>query len=604
MKNRRSAKLLAFAAAASLIVAACGGDDDDSAEETPSTEGAAPTTEAAAPTTEGAAPTTEAAAPTTEGAAPTTEGAAPTTDGGGEGGGMRVTFTLSDVAVWNDGEPFSAADFQCTVDAANGTPGAYATAGFDLVTSVSEGATPQEVVVEFSQVYAPWRGLFVGLLQASQHEDCSDVSQDFNGAYTYGAGPYTVTEWTAEQAVWEKNPAYLGEHTGGPDRIVIVPAEDAATALKSGAIDFAYPQAFTGIDAELADPNVTFKAEPGGQFEAFYFQQDDLCEPNETRSCAFADDDYRAAFAKSIDLDAVYAQIYAPFAQGIPLLQCGPIAPGPYCDPVFENPYDPEGAVAILEEAGWTLVDGFWTNPDGEVPEVHFSVSSPNPRREGTQEFLIPQLTAAGFNVIADNCEATPCFFQNRLPALQYDFSMFINTVAPDPGYLTAFMSADQVPSEENDFAGGNLFGWRNDEATELLKAADQELDVDARAELVKQAIALMPAEYAILPLLQFPNVGAWRTDRVAGVDSNLANYWAFQDWWNFEDLDGDGTVVIGAEQYVTPDCTNPVTECSASSWFQWTAGFPNFPAPYITTNAQTFEPSEYLVGEAVAEEL
>ena len=103
-----------------------------------------------------------------------------------------------------------------------------------------------------------------------------------------------------------------------------------------------------------------------------------------------------------------------------------------------------------------------------------------------------------------------------------------------------------------------------------------------------------------MLPLLQFPNVGAYRTDKVAGTQSNLANYWAFRDWENFEDLDGDGQVVIGAEQYATPDCTNPVTSCANSSWFVWTAGFPQFPALYDATNDQTFAPSEFLAGEAV----
>ena len=68
--------------------------------------------------------------------------------------------------------------------------------------------------------------------------------------------------------------------------------------------------------------------------------------------------------------------------------------------------------------------------------------------------------------------------------------------------------------------------------------------------------------------------------------------------------FDGDGQVVIGSEQYITPDCTNPITECANSSWYQWTAGFPTFPGVYDTTNEQTFEPSEYLAGEAVVEEL
>ena len=33
-------------------------------------------------------------------------------------------------------------------------------------------------------------------------------------------------------------------------------------------------------------------------------------------------------------------------------------------------------------------------------------VNTGNTRRESTQAFLIPQLAEAGFNIIADNCEA------------------------------------------------------------------------------------------------------------------------------------------------------------------------------------------------------
>jgi len=604
VKTRRSAKLLAAVAAASLIVAACGGDDDDSAE--PDATTGETTAEVPATTTGD----TEAPATTTgDTEAPeTTTGdteAPGTTAEGPAGGGMTVTYTLSDAAVWSDGTPFTAADFECTVDAIMGTPGSLSTIGYDLMTSVTEGATPQEVVIEFSAPFAPWKTLFSGLLKADAHADCNDVSADFPGAYAYGAGPYVMTEWTAEQAVYEKNPNYAGANTGGPDRVVLVPAEDGVTALKSGLVDFIYPQAYTGIDAELADPNVAFDAEPGGQFEALYFQQDDACTPDETRSCALADDTFREAFSKSIDLEGVYEQIYAPFAQGIPLLECGPIAPGPYCDPVFTDTYDPEGAVALLEEAGWAKdANGFWALDGAEAPTIHWMVNTGNTRRESTQEYLIPLLAAAGFNVVADNCEATPCVFQTRLPALKYDMGMYISTVAPDPAYLSATYTCDQIPSEENEFQGQNSSGWCNEEANEALHSADAELDEDARAALVKSAIALMAEDHVILPTLQFPNIGAYRTDKVAGTQNNLANYWAFKDWYNFEDLDGDGQVVIGAEQFPVPDCANPVTDCSNSSWFQWVAGFPTFPGIYATTNEQTFEPSEYLAGEAVVEEM
>jgi len=228
-------------------------------------------------------------------------------------------------------------------------------------------------------------------------------------------------------------------------------------------------------------------------------------------------------------------------------------------------------------------------------------VNTGNTRRENTQEFLIPRLKEAGFNVRADNCEALPCVFETRLPSLDYDMAMFINTVAPDPAYLRTW-GCDQIPTEENDFQGQNSNGWCNEEATELLKAADEEVDVDARAGLVKQAIALMAADSIMLPLLQFPNLGARRTDRVDNAYGELANYDALNDYYQWTDVDGDGQIIVGAEQFPTSDCANPITECANSSWYVWLVSFRVLPALYDTTADQNIVPGENLVADAVVE--
>lgn len=576
MRTTKRGKFAALAVGLALIAAACG---DDKADTT--------TTQAPGTTVEGTDTTAEGTDTTAEGA-DTTEPAAEAA--------MRVTYTLSDVAVWDDGSDIGAADFQCTLDAIMNTPGSLSTTGYDQILSVAEGASAKEVVVEYATKYAPWRLLFSGLLKASATPDCADVSAAFDGGIDYSANEWKIESWSAEELVLTPNEGYLGSKTPGIDRVVVVPAEDGATALKSGAVDFIFPQAYTGLDAELADPNVEYEAAGSGAFEGFYFN---------SHSGPFADPVFRTAFSKSIDAQGVYDQIYAPFASGLPLLTCGPIAPGPYCDPVFEDNYDPEGAVALLTENGWTQNgDGMWTDPDGNVPDIRWMVNTGNTRRESTQEFLIPKLAEAGFSVRADNCEALPCVFETRLPSLDYDMAMYINTVAPDPAYLRTW-GCDQVPTEENDFQGQNSNGWCNEEGTQLLIDADAELDPDARAELVKQAIALMAEDHIMLPLLQFPNIGAYRTDRLDAVSvDEIANYRAINNWYEWNDVDGDGQVIIGAEQFPDAACANPITECSNSSWYVWLISFPVLPGMYDTTADQEIVPSEFLAGDAVVEEL
>ena len=82
-----------------------------------------------------------------------------------------------------------------------------------------------------------------------------------------------------------------------------------------------------------------------------------------------------------------------------------------------------------------------------------------------------------------------------------------------------------------------------------------------------------------LLPTLQFPNIGLpTAPTRSADTQAELANYRAFDDWYQWEDVDGDGQIVIGAEQFPAPSCPNPITECANSSWYVWTAASQTLP--------------------------
>ena len=589
MKTTKRSKFVALAVGLALVAAACGDNKKSS------TTDAAPETTAAAATPTTAAGVTETTAGGTATTDTTGTGTTDTTAGTGKAA-MKVTYTLSDKAVWEDGSDITVADFKCTLDAVMNTPGSLSTTGYDQILSVEKGKTAKEVVTTFKTKYAPWKGLFSGLLKAANFKDCNDVSQDFDKGISFSGREWKIDTWTKEQLVLVPNPGYTGSKVPGVKRIVVVPADDGPTALKSGAVDFIFPQAHTGIDKELADPNVDSKSALSGSFEAFYFQS--LKGP-------FADPVFRQAFSESIDTAALYKQIYEPFAVGTPLLDCGPVSPGPYCDHAFAKTYDPTDAEKVLTAAGWKKDgSGMWADKTGKVPEIRWMVNTGNTRRESTQEFLIPKMAAAGFKVKADNCEAIPCVFQTRLPSLDYDMAMYISTVAPDPSYLSAAFTCDQIPSDKNGNKGQNNTGWCNQKATDLLKASDAELDEAKRATDVKGAIALMATDHILLPLLQFPNVGAIRKDKVGNAYGELANYRAINDWYQWKDVDGDGQIVIGAEQFPPSDCANPVTECANSSWFTWLISDPVLPGAYDTTNDQKFVPTEMLKGEAVLEVL
>jgi len=555
--------------------------------------------------------TTAAAAPETTAAAPeTTAAGTGTTAAAGGGGAMTVTYDINPDAVWDDGSPITVKDFQCTSDAVLNTPGSLSTTGYDKITSIEQGDSDHQVVVKFSEVYAPYKNLFGSgqFIKAAAFANCKDVSADMTDNIPFSAMPYKIDSWSKDQVVLVPNDKYYGTDKAKVAKVVMVPKADSDTeiaSLVSGESDFIFPQAYAGIKDALNDPNIKYTPGYGTNYEGLYFQEDQNCTPDETRSCAFKDSDFRHAFAKSIDRNLILANIYDPIFPGGPLLNCGLWVPtiGPWCDEsAFGKPdgtdgyFDAAAGAKILTDAGWVKdANGMWTKDGAPAPEIHWIINSGNTRRESTQALMIPELQKAGFNVIADNCDAA-CYFQQRLPALKYDMAMYINTASPDPT-VTPIMACTSIPSADNGNQGQNSAGWCNEDASANMTKSDQTVDETARADLIHKIGQALADDAVMLPLYQFPNIAAWRTDQVGGpVDQDASNFMGFQNINNWEDTNGDGQIVIGAEQW--PDCLNPITECANSSWYVWTTAFKVLPSAFRTTSEGTYVVTEMLTGE------
>jgi peptide/nickel transport system substrate-binding protein len=478
------------------------------------------------------------------------------------------------------------------------TPGSLSTVGYDQITSVEAGASDKQVVIQFATVYAPYKTLFNQILPAHTLADCNDVSADMQNSYPVSARPWVLSEWSDQQAILEPNAAYWGDDKPVATRLVQVPrVEDGGiTSLQAGEVDFIFPQAFAGITDALAGENIRFEPGYGTNYEGLYFRQG-----GDVAEFPFSDPIFRQAFSMSVDRDLILANIYDPIFPGSPLLQCGLWVPtvGPWCDNTqFADSYDPEGAAALLEENGWAKDgSGMWAK-DGVVPEIQWMVNEPNQRRADTQALMIPVFQEAGFNVVADNGDAATVF-QQRLPAGEYDLAMYISTASPDPS-VTSIMSCSQVPSAENQNQGQNSVFWCNEDASAIMAESDTTIDETARADLIHQVGQALVDDHVMLPLFQFPNIAAWRTDAIEGdaPAADASNYRAYNNSSQAWTPIGKDELVVGAEQW--PECINPVTECANSSWMVWTTSFAAFPAVWDTTADGNFLLTNLMAGEPV----
>jgi len=511
---------------------------------------------------------------------------------------MTITVDLDPKAVWEDGSPITVADIECTWQAFLQTPGSITTAGYDQITGVDEGSSDKQAVINFKSVYGPYKTLFNTIIKKGAVKDCTDISADFQTDMKMSGRAFTLESWGQSQSVMVPNPNYWGADKAKVDKMVLVPQSDTDTEVASilaGQVDYIYPQFGDTIgNAVKGDAKIKVDIQTGGQYEALYFQVQDG---------PLADPTFREAFSESIDRQGLFDQIYAPIFDSVgakgELNNCGPIVEGLFCpDGAFANTFQPDNATKIMEAANWKKNDqGFWAKDGQDAPEIRWMINSGNSRRENTQAYLIPLLAEAGFNVKADNCDAA-CVFQQRQPALDYDVAMYLSNVQPDPTYLIPILTCDNIPSAENGNRGQNFQGWCNKEASDQLHESDTTADQAERQTLVKTALKATDTDHVLLPLATYPNSGIWRTDKVGGtLDADTANYRAFgNSFQGWTDTDGDGQIVIGAEQW--PECLNPLTSCANSSWMVWTTAFPLLPAIWDSTNDQKFIPTNLVTGE------
>jgi peptide/nickel transport system substrate-binding protein len=597
---RRTKRLVALAAGVAIVAAACGGDDDNSAATTAAPTTGGPATTAGTTTTAGTATTAAGATTTTAAAAGETTTTTPAVGETVPTGATKMTITvdLDPKAVWEDGSPITVDDLTCTWQANLQTPGSIATAGYDQITGVDKGSGDKQAVINFKSVYGPYKTLFNPIIKKASVKDCTDISGDFSTEQKTSARPYMQQSWSQNQTVLVPNPNYWGTDKAKTPKIVFIPQTDTDTeiaSIKSGQVDMIYPQFSDALATSLKDPKIKISVQNGTDYEGMYFNQHDG---------PLADPVFRQAFSESIDRQAIFNQIYAPIFAGAgvkgKLLNCGPMVEGPYCPADnFQDTYKPDDATKILTDAGWKKNGaGFWAKDGKEAPKIRWMINTGNKRRESTQDFLIPKLAAAGFQVVADNCDID-CVFQQRQPTFDYDLMMFISSAPPDPQYLVPAYTCDNIPTSENGNKGQNFFGWCNKAASDALHESDVTADQTKRADLIKGALKAMDTDHVMLPLVNYPKSGAWRPEAISGpVDAELTNYRAFSNEQDWVDANGDGQIVFGAEQW--PGCLNPITECANSSWMVWTTSFPFLPGIWDATADQQFKITNLVTGEPV----
>jgi peptide/nickel transport system substrate-binding protein len=339
-------------------------------------------------------------------------------------------------------------------------------------------------------------------------------------------GAYVITGLVADQSVTlTANPDY----SWGPSpkvetitvRIISEPLA-AVQALANGEVDLISPQATADILDALKEYEDFIDVVGGG--EAVYEHIDltfDNAGPFDPAS--YGDDadkalKVRQAFLKAIPRDKIVNDLIKPINPSATVMNSFTQLPGyPWYDDIVaangsaEYAYDPEGAKALLEEAGVsTPVD------------VKFLFSSTNPRR-GLQYVLIKEAAAeAGFNVV----DASSPTWSADLGSGTYDAALFawVSTSTSVSGGQGIFVGG----------AGNNLTGYGNTDVDALYKSLSTEFDPEVQKDLLTQIETLLWADAYGTTVFQHPGVTAYNKNKLSGVvpaplSPNM--FWNFWEW-------------------------------------------------------------------------
>lgn len=304
-----------------------------------------------------------------------------------------------------------------------------------------------------------------------EHETADDKwalewSADPANLGNFGFGPYQITTYEdGNQIIFESNPGYaLGE----PDiktvvQRIVPEAGNRAALLNSGDVDLAVQLLPADVAAMSEDPEILTFDTPTNNFTWLLMN---------TTSDVFSDVRVREAVFKAIPYDQIIDTVY--HGAGSPAIGwMDPNAPGYNGEGIPEQVYDPEGARALLEEAGLTLPVSFSIMASTAVPDL--------------QEVAV-QIQAyaqdAGFDVTVDS--VPPTTDADRKNARDYEAVLMRDMVVSwesqtytlrllrgtgpeDPGNWTGWAPPEFLAEIDAGVAAGDAF---SDEANEHWHAA------------------------------------------------------------------------------------------------------------------------------------
>lgn len=416
--------------------------------------------------------------------------------------GLEYTFYLRDGVYWQDGEPFTADDVKFTFD--------YELKNVPVTGSIESGIVKSVEVIDSGTVKfilenpaSTFLYKLTGFYIIPEHiyANVSDPTSYLEPDGVTGTGPYILDEYNKEHGTYR---FVTNENFWGPDTAIktveFVPVSDELIAFEQGDIDF------TGITPDVlgrfeSDSDVRIVQQPAFWAYQFYFNMNKCPE--------LGDKKVRQAFAYAIDRNELIEKI----ARGAGKPGNMGILPE---DHIWYNPdqpaysYDPEKAKELLDEAGWTDTDGDGIR-DKNGEKLSYTLTTGEDTQVRIAEIIKERLGEVGIDVQVQALESR----SRDANLVSGDFELLINGYGgwgQDPDFLRSRYCVYESGSGGNAVSSGaESWGYNNEELNKLGLLQLQELDEDARKDLIYQMQEILADDVPAIPLYYTTSYDAWR---------------------------------------------------------------------------------------------
>jgi ABC-type transport system substrate-binding protein len=282
-----------------------------------------------------------------------------------------------------------------------------------------------------------------------------------------GCGPFVFREWKSDQYIildrfqqyWEGPPNYK--------RYIYRIIPDLLTQemeFYAGTVDGYSVQPH---QIERLKDNPQYQSFSGPSFGYTYIGYNMRRKP-------FDDRRVRMALSMAIDVDKIIK--YVLYGQGERIT--GPfVKQTDYYNHRIESiPYDPEGALKLLEQAGWRRNDEGWLEKDGKRFEFTLITNSGNDLRKAIMTIAQDGWRQIGIDVRTDLLEWA-VFIQERVDKADFDALVLGWSMGIEPDLYEVFHSSQTNPYQLN------FVGFKNEEADDLIIKVRREYNYERQVE-------------------------------------------------------------------------------------------------------------------------